>query len=952
MATYLVTTANWNSPAFWSGINHGTSGHELDFSGLPSNYSILFDPATGLLQITDGSTVFKIADASNPGGSPPDATLGGSTLWSFFTMVTATAGADNITGSAADDTIFGAAGDDTIDGGTGNDSLRGGADADTFVVEDGFGNDTIVGGEGGTDFDTLDLSAVSTGVTVDWTGAEAGTVVSGADTIAFSEIEHVIFTDLADSINASTETVGLSLDAGDGNDSIRDGSGNDTIWGGDGDDRATLQSGGGDDLIVDVESVYLAGDIGNDTVRMSQDLGSTESGQGSVGIDATWNLSFLDAQNAFSSDGTYTLTLQSIYEFDAYGDNNMLDASNAGKSIQYNSWSGNHTVTGSDFDDLFYFVSTNTSGTAWFDAGAGDDDVTSGRGADTLFGGFGNDTIISDVGNATQGSADYVDGGDGDDVLIGRGGADTILGGTGADRIDGDADADLIVIADNFGNDTVTGGEGVSTGTDNDRIDTSALTVGITVIYATTESGTLSDGISTLTFSEIEQIDFTAFADVLDATALTTGVNWNALDGNDTLFGGSGADTIAGGDGDDYIEGGDGDDLLTTGSGQDTLIGGAGNDTLMNSDGDDSLVGGAGNDSIIATSGNDTLEGGDGDDTLLGGADNDSLVGGDGNDSLDGEAGDDILEGGLGNDTFVYSPGDGNDTITDFNTGNTGTLDDGDSTNNDFIDLSAFYDNIWELHADQADDGILNQSNDGVDGVDYSDNASMGAGSLTFTGASADGSSFTSENTGVVCFTKGTLIKTIRGELPIETLRLGDLVVTRDNGPQPLIWIGQRRLDKKALERAPCLRPIRILPDLIGADAPLIVSPQHGILLRDSNNDETLFRARHMARLRGGQARVMNGCRNVTYIHLLFEAHQIVYANGAPTESFYPGPQALAALDSSSRVKLSVLLPELHLSDIRLVYGRTSRVFKRWGNLPDHLEELLPIKDGARFAAF
>ena len=64
-------------------------------------------------------------------------------------------------------------------------------------------------------------------------------------------------------------------------------------------------------------------------------------------------------------------------------------------------------------------------------------------------------------------------------------------------------------------------------------------------------------------------------------------------------------------------------------------------------------------------------------------------------------------------------------TITDFNAGNTGTLDDGNTANNDFIDLSGYYDNLSELYADQADDGILNQSNT-LDGkgraTDYSDN--------------------------------------------------------------------------------------------------------------------------------------------------------------------------------------------------------------------------------------
>ena len=58
--------------------------------------------------------------------------------------------------------------------------------------------------------------------------------------------------------------------------------------------------------------------------------------------------------------------------------------------------------------------------------------------------------------------------------------------------------------------------------------------------------------------------------------------------------------------------------------------------------------------------------------------------------------------------------------------------------------------------------------------MDYSDNAQFGAGSLTFTGASADESSFTAENTGVVCFTSGTAIRTPDGDVMIDELRVGE----------------------------------------------------------------------------------------------------------------------------------------------------------------------------------
>jgi len=357
------------------------------------------------------------------------------------------------------------------------------------------------------------------------------------------------------------------------------------------------------------------------------------------------------------------------------------------------------------------------------------------------------------------------------------------------------------------------------------------------------------------------------------------------------------------------------------------LDGGNDADTLQGGDGDDLLLGAAGSDLLVAGAGNDSLTGGSGDDNLTGGT------------------GDDTLTGGAGNDTFVYNVGDGSDTITDFNSGNTGTLDDGDSTNNDSIDLSSFYDDIWELHADQADDGVLNQSNatDNGGDVDYSDNSRFASGEgITFQGASADNSSFTSENTGVACFASGTLVLTARGDVPIEQLCRGDLVQTRDNGMQPILWVGSHRLSGHELAANPKLRPISISPLLSGGDKQLIVSPQHAVMLRVEGVNETLVRAAHLARMKGGQARVMQGCRNIHYFHVMFEAHQIIFANGAPTESFYPGPQAFGALSPAARTEIKTLLPGFRVARAPDHYGLTIRDISPFRSLPPHLKALEP----------
>ena len=198
MTLYVVTTSNWNSPAFWSGISEGASGHTLDFSALGSGFSIALDAATGELIISDGVTTFTVGDSSY--GGAPDASMGGATVWSFFTTFLGTQGADSVDfsssnqahdidggsgddslyGGSNNDTISGGDGADTLEGGAGNDVIDGGADADQIWMRDGHGNDTVTGGEGvttGSDADRINYSALTTnGVTITYSGDEAGTV--------------------------------------------------------------------------------------------------------------------------------------------------------------------------------------------------------------------------------------------------------------------------------------------------------------------------------------------------------------------------------------------------------------------------------------------------------------------------------------------------------------------------------------------------------------------------------------------------------------------------------------------------------------------------------------------------------------------------------------------------------------------------------------------------------
>lgn len=161
---------------------------------------------------------------------------------------------------------------------------------------------------------------------------------------------------------------------------------------------------------------------------------------------------------------------------------------------------------------------------------------------------------------------------------------------------------------------------------------------------------------------------------------------------------------------------------------------------------------------------------------------------------------------------------------------------------------------------------------------------------------------------GVVCFTAGALIATPGGPRAIETLAVGDLVETMDHGPQPIRWIGRRRVAATG-----AMAPWRIPRGLLGPHEALLVSPQHRLLVtgpaarRIAGCDEVLAKAKHLP----GATREEGG--EVEYLHVFFDRHEIIFANGAAAESLRPGRQALRMLDRAARAELLALFPQLAL---------------------------------------
>lgn len=591
---------------------------------------------------------------------------------------------------------------------------------------------------------------------------------------------------------------------------------------------------------------------------------------------------------------------------------------------------GDDQVLGGSGDDIL----RGEEGADTINGGAGDDTIeggddddviNGGDGADSVLGGTGNDVIDTsndlfapdlgfpnDDGTPAPGfpfgfaadddpedDRDFVDGGEGDDTISTGDDADTIIGGSGDDVIDGGIDADEITgddgadrIVGGEGSDVIDGGEGDDTifaGNDPD-LGLDQLNIeddGSNPLFPA--DPVPNNGMDTVFGGEGNDIIFGA-------------------DDDDQLFGEEGNDTIDGEVDDDFIDGGIGDDSLLGGQGNDTILGGDGDDFIDGGGQADTVDGGEGSDTIIGGNGADVLNGGAGDDFIDGGTGDDTLNGDDGDDFITGATGDDVIDGGAGNDTIdggnggndIMSGGDDRDTFINVNAGE---VVDGDEGGDDFDTL--------DLRGAAPGGGSLNivfdagNPENGV--VNFFDTNGEAAGSLTFSNI---------ENI-IPCFTPGTMIATPQGERRVEDLIVGDRVITRDNGIQEIRWVGKRHMSGEELAAAQHLRPVLIRQGALGRGLPerdMLVSPQHRVLMSSDKTElyfdesEVLVAAKHLTDMDGID---VVDASATTYIHVMFDQHEVILSDGAWTESFQPGDQTLASMGAAQRAEILELFPEL-----------------------------------------
>jgi Ca2+-binding RTX toxin-like protein len=856
-------------------------------------------------------------------------------------------GVDIIDAGADDDRVYGGTGQDQIFGGNGNDELYGGEDSD--LIEGGLGGDTIFGGTGGNDtlrgndgFDFVAYSGVAGNVTVSLVSNTA-TGADGTDNLA--GFEGVLGGYGNDSITG--DGFANRLVGGAGQDTINAGDGNDTVEGGLGNDTLAGQGG--------IDTLSYRGATTGVNVNM---VGGTASGEGTD--------TFTGFENLTGSGHNDTLAGDNNANVITGGDGR--DAINAaGGTDTIFGGVGNDTVDGGTGDDIIYGGSetgTIVDGTATSNL----DFNWSALPAASLAGGVSQDTggIIVNV--------DYVAGPVGtggvrsSNLIYNNSAAGETFSTTSSafvQRFGGSDEPSEVNI--NFAAAANSGLDGevrnvqfrisdIDQGAHQDRVTviaydaagnrvpvtfTSGFPLDVTIlgdtIAATGTGGNSPDGAADASVLvtipgpvarieiqydniggnnqhvHISDIQFQAVRE-LDDDSLAGAA------GNDTIFGGIGNDTLDGGDNDDRLFGGLGNDEVRGGAGADSIEGGDGNDTILFGEGADTVFGGDGSDLIddvggiqlagvnlvYGGSGNDTVYTGDGADLLFGDAGNDVLYGENGNDTITGGTGNDTVYGDEGNDRFIVGLNDVNtvaggdvDTIPAYEViygGGGPGVSDGD---NDTIDLSAFGFSRVEI--------VYSSSNVEDGYIKILDTAGVEIGRIDF---------FNIENV-FPCFTPGVKILTDRGEVPVEALVPGDLVMTRDNGLQPLRWVGRRDLGLLDLMADPDLQPIEIAQGALhmGPDRVMRVSPQHRVLIEGARAElmfgeaEVLVAAKHLLG-QAGVTRVLP-LEGVAYIHILFDRHEIVQSDGVWTESFQPAERMLSAMDAEVRAEVLKLFPQL-----------------------------------------
>lgn len=165
----------------------------------------------------------------------------------------------------------------------------------------------------------------------------------------------------------------------------------------------------------------------------------------------------------------------------------------------------------------------------------------------------------------------------------------------------------------------------------------------------------------------------------------------------------------------------------------------------------------------------------------------------------------------------------------------------------------------------------------------------------------------------------GVMIETLYGPVAVEDLTVGDNIIVADGqGYQPIRWIGVQRYSGKGNSLTKKLIPVRIVAGSLGGGLPkhdLLVSQEQHILLgalpvrRGSDVTEALVAARHLLKIPGVE--LATDLNEIEVYHILFDNHEIIFAEEIATESIYLGKRMLKKLPRWQRIKIHQMFPEL-----------------------------------------
>lgn len=187
----------------------------------------------------------------------------------------------------------------------------------------------------------------------------------------------------------------------------------------------------------------------------------------------------------------------------------------------------------------------------------------------------------------------------------------------------------------------------------------------------------------------------------------------------------------------------------------------------------------------------------------------------------------------------------------------------------------------------------------------------------------------------IACFTPGTKIATLKGEVHVAKLCAGDKVVTRDNGIQEIRWVGSKKIDWRVMTAYPHLKPVLVRQGSLGNDLPerdLMVSPNHRVLVANDrtalqfDEPEVLVAAKHL--IGGNLVRSIDSI-GTTYIHFMFDRHEVVLSDGIWTESFQPTDTTLKGFGNSQRAEIFEIFPDLQTDEGKAKFGAARKTLTR-----------------------